>query len=102
MDHTLQIEEIPNETRERLDKIAGEFLQGVRSKKEYPIYKGIQYRETETGDFLFVCEDESMLYTPSSIGKTLNLMAFCNGFRTDVGALKNRRIGRSWENSLGG
>lgn len=72
------------------DEKAEKYLLRVAKKKHLAEYSCFQYKEDTTGDYLIVCEDGSVLYTPYELGSAMNIKAFCNGIRTEETALSQR------------
>lgn len=82
------------------DELVRRYFNEVKRKRRLPEYRSIQYFEKRTGDILLACVDGSLLYTPCDLGPRVNLLAFENGFRSDLTALERLRTARDWEYAL--
>lgn len=84
-DHQFKFDE---EVLSRCDQIAFECLGDVKRKRLLPEYKSALYENTTFGDYLLVCSDGSILFSPAEIGTSLLIAGFKNGLRSNKAAVK--------------
>lgn len=75
----------------RCDQIAFECLGEATRKKLLPEFKSALYKNKDFGDYLLVCSDGSVLFSPAEIGTSLLIEGFKSGLRSDKAAIKESK-----------
>lgn len=72
------------------DAIAQECLGVVIRRRLYPKLKSALYESHTFGEYLLVCIDKSVLFTPKEIGIEALVAAFKNGLRSNREAVQKK------------
>jgi hypothetical protein len=89
-----------DDTLSRCDEIAAECFGEANRKKLIPELKSALYVNKADGDCLLVCTDESILFVPAEIGRSLLIAGFKNGLRSNIEAVKRSKASKLVETSF--